>query len=102
MSTEPTRQPLPAEKKRRIAILPKTRLGWWAVGLAATPFVLVPAWTILPMGALSGFLGGLAGGIAALVAIFRRRERAITVFTALLPFVFVIAFVLAELLIGHD
>jgi hypothetical protein len=45
---------------------------------------------------------GLAGGVCALVAIFRRGERAVAVFVAILPLVLAVTFVLAELLIGHD
>lgn len=55
-----------------------------------------------PLGAMPGFACGLVGGVVALVAIFRRRERAISVFAALVPFVFVLVFVLAELIISHD
>jgi len=104
MSSRPTQQRVPEKKKRRIAIPPTTRLGRWAVGLAAASLVLVPVWTILSAGAAIGFACALAGGIVALIAIFRRGERAITVFAALLPFpfLFVIVFVLAELIVGHD
>jgi hypothetical protein len=45
---------------------------------------------------------GLAGGVCALVAIFRREERAVAVFVAILHLVLAVTFVLAELLIGHD
>jgi len=55
-----------------------------------------------PLGAFPGFAAGLADGVAGLVAVFRRGERAVTVFVAILPLVFVVVFVLAELLIGHD
>lgn len=48
------------------------------------------------------FASGLAGGVLALVALTRRGERALAVFAAVLPLVLVVAFVLAELLVGHD
>ena len=70
--------------------------------LAVASVVLVLAWSVLPGGAALGFACGLAGGIVGLVAIFRDRERAPTVFAAIAPLVMVVAFVLAELLIGHD
>ena len=96
-------QRLPVKEARRIAILPTTRLGRWAVGLAAAFIVLVLAWRVMgPAGAAPGFACGLVGGVVALVAIFRHGERAITVFAALVPFVFVLGFVVAELIIGHD
>src|SRR3990172_7589208 len=95
------RQRQPVKMARRITILPTTRLGWWAVGLAAAFPVFVLAWTIVPGGAALGLACGLAGGVVALVAIFRHGERAITVFAALVPLVLGLAFVLAELIIGH-
>ena len=59
-----------------------------------------------PAGAFPGFACGLVGGVVALVAIFRRGERAITVFAALVPFAFVLVFVVGSvfipLIIGHD
>jgi hypothetical protein len=92
-----------SSEKRRPSILPKTRLGRWAVALAIAMVVLVLGWRLMgPLGAFPAFVCGLGGGIVALVAIFRRHERALTVFLALVPLLFVVLFVLAELLIGHD
>ena len=72
-------------------------------GVAAASFVLVLAWSVMgPAGAAPGFAFALGGGVVVLVAIFRRGEWAITVFAAVVPFVFVVGFVLAELIIGHD
>jgi len=103
MGSGVARQHLPVKKTRRIAILPTTRLGRWAVGLAAANVVLVLGWRLMgPLGAMPGFACGLAGGVVAMVAIFRRGERAITVFAALVPLLLVVAFVLAELIVGHD
>ena len=85
-----------------IHVLPTTRHGRWAARLALAYIVLVVAWAILPGGAAAGFVAGLAGGGLALEAIIRQRERALTVFAAALPVFLVVAFVLAELLIGHD
>jgi hypothetical protein len=91
------------EKGPEIAILPTTRLGRWALGLAAANVVLVLGWSLMgPLGAIPGFACGLAAGGVGLVAIFRRGERAITVFAALMPFAFVLLFVLLELVVGHD
>lgn len=94
---------LPAEKRRRFAVLPMTSLGKWAIGMAVAGAVLVLGWSTI--GGLGGALGlvlGLAGGGAALTAIFRRGERAVTVFAAVLPFLTVVVFLLAELFIGHN
>lgn len=93
---------LPAEKRRRFAVLPMTSVGKWAVGMAVAGAVLVLGWSAIGGLGVLGFALGLAAGFAALVAIFRRGERAVTVFAALLPFLTVVVFLLAELLIGHD
>lgn len=73
-----------AAARRRLAVAPTTRAGRWAVGLALAFPVLMVAWSILPGGAMLAFASGLA------------------VFAAVLPLVLVVAFVLAELLVGHD
>jgi len=102
MNSGPLLQRPPVEKARR-AMLPSTRLGRWAVGLAAANVVLLMGWRLMgPLGGFPGLACGLAGGVVALIAIFRHGERAITVFAALLPALFVLAFVAAELIIGHD
>jgi hypothetical protein len=80
---------------------PHTKLGWWAVGLAIVGILLVPAWTLLPGGAALGFLCELAGGILALVAIARQRERSWALWLALLPMLNVFVFLLGEFLIPH-
>ena len=87
---------------RRIAILPTTRLGRWALGLALANPVLVTAWTILPGGAALGLASGAAGGLLALRAIHRHGDRALSVYAAVVPLVMVVVFLLAELIIGHD
>lgn len=91
---------LPVEPRPRLTILPTTRMGWWAVGLAGAFFVLVLAAAVVPRGAALGFVCGLGGGVVALSAVVRDRERAVTVFAALLPLVIAVAFVLTELLTG--
>jgi hypothetical protein len=89
-------------ERRRIAVLPTTRLGRWAVGFALANPVLVTAWAVLPLGAALGFASGVVGGVFALLAIRRHGERALAVFASILPLVMVVVFVLAELLVGHD
>jgi hypothetical protein len=85
----------------RLHVLPATPLGRWAVWLAAVGATLGLVSAVEGFGGGLGFLSGLAGSVAALVAIVRRRERALTVYVALLlPGLFVIALVLADLL-GH-
>lgn len=91
----------PVKNRPRITILPTTHLGWWAVGLTAAFFLLVFAATVVPRGAALGFVSGLAGGVVALMAIVRERERAVIVFAALMPLAIAVAFVLAELISGN-
>jgi cytochrome c oxidase subunit IV len=87
----------------RRPFLPTTPLGKWAAWLAVAYVVLQFAWRLLgPLGAFPSFACGVAGGIVALVAVLRRGERAIAVYAAILPLLFVVVFVAAELLIGHD
>jgi hypothetical protein len=63
----------PVKHGPRITILPTTDLGWWAVVLAAAFFPLVFAAAVVPGAAALGFVCGLAGGVAALMAIVRHR-----------------------------
>jgi hypothetical protein len=85
-----------------LRILPTTELGRRAAWLAGVSVLLLLLGRWLPLGAALSFLSGLAGSVVALAAILRRGERALTVFVALLPGLFVIGFILAELLVGHD
>jgi hypothetical protein len=91
----------PVKHRPQITFLPATHLGWWAVGLAAAFFPFVFAAAVVPRGAAVGFVCGLGGGVAALVAIIRDRERALTVFVALAPLVIAVAFLLVELISGN-
>ena len=90
----------PAKHRPRITFLPTTHLGWWGVGLAAAFFPFVFAAAVAPRGAALGFVCGLAGGATALMAIIRHRERALTVFGAVVPLVIAVAFLLVELISG--
>ena len=90
----------PVEQRRPITVLPTTLLGRWAVALTATFLLLVLVGTVVPRGGGLALACGLAAGIAALLAIVRARERALTVFAALGPFAFAVAFVVAELISG--
>jgi hypothetical protein len=102
MSSEGLPYRLPTKKGRRLAVLPTTQLGKWAVGLAGASVVLLFGWSLVGrLGGVPGLAFGLAGGVLALVAIVRRGERALTVFAVLLPFLTVLVFLLAELLIPH-
>jgi hypothetical protein len=92
-SGQPVRRP-------RTPILPTTQLGRRAVGLAAAFLPLVFAAAVVPRAAALGFVCGLAGGAAALVAIARDRERAVLVFASLAPVAIAVAFLLAELISG--
>jgi hypothetical protein len=98
---------------------PGTRLGWWAVGLAAAFAVLsvvnsavlmqrsqdVPdtGWiqALLASYSILMMLCGLAAGIGGLIAVIRKHERSWLVWLTLLPGAFVLFFVLGEFLVPH-
>ena len=80
---------------------PNSRLGWWAVGLAAASILLILAWSVLPGGAWLAFICGFAGGVLALVAVIRQHERSWLVFFSILPLFWVLVFILGELLVPH-
>ncbi|MEI7845517.1 MAG: hypothetical protein WCK35_06920 [Chloroflexota bacterium] len=80
---------------------PGTRLGWWAVGLAGASIMLNFAWSILPGGAIFGFICGLTGGVLALIAVIRQHERSWLVFLSILPMLTVFFFIIGEILIPH-
>jgi hypothetical protein len=88
----------PAGPRPRITILPATPLGRWAAGLAASFLALVLVGVHVPRGGSLAVVCGVAGGVAALVAVIRDHERAVTVFAALLPLAFALGFVVAELI----
>lgn len=91
------------KRTHRIAIAPTTYLGRWATGLGAASIALLTGWSAAgTWGAPLGLVCGILGGAVALVAIFRDGERAIAAFAALLPWLFFLGFVAAELIIGHD
>jgi hypothetical protein len=99
----PARQAHPPVQSRfGFSFFPRTRRGRWAVALGAAAFVLVTSWSIVPYGAVFGFACGVVSGVLGGLAIARDRERAFTVWLTLAPLAFVVVFVLAELLIGHD
>jgi len=88
-------------KSSRFLGIPHTKLGRWSVGLAASSFVLLLAWSILPGGAILSFLCGISAGIIALIAIIRDHERSWLVFLSILPMLNVFIFILGEFLVPH-
>jgi flagellar biosynthesis protein FliQ len=102
----------------RIRLLPRTRLGFWAVGLLAAFaafFILLISlaasgqeggeefsdnlWLALP--GLAAGLSAVLGGVTAAVAVVRRGERSVLVFLPLIVGIFVAIFLLGEL-VGHE
>lgn len=111
-SMPPLQQPL----WRRIFARPRTRLGRWAVALAAVfailffinSFVFMPmtvegTWrqVVFPFYGIAMLLCGLAAGIVGLIAVIRRRERSWLVWLSLLPGLLVLTLVLGEFLAPH-
>ena len=109
----------------RIRILPKTKLGWWSLGLAAAMPVLffigmsftnllyksVPAGgTILKdivlrpalaLTMLAGMVSGISAFIIGLIAIIRQKERALLVYSATIIGALLVLFLLGEFLSPH-
>ena len=83
-------------------IRPTTKLGRWSLLLALGFFVFNFLWRFLPGGASLALLCGIAGGVAGLVAVFRRGERGLAVYATFFPLLAVAGFLLAELLLGHE
>lgn len=100
--------------------LPHTRLGRWAVSLAATFVILfivnlavfMPlfqydtqevAWrqVLLPIYGIVTMLSGLAAGVVGVIAIVRQRERSWLIWLILLPSAFAFFFVIGEFLFPH-
>lgn len=100
MGADAERSGSPPANRPRLAVLPTTELGWWAVALAAGFFGFVLAGTVVPRGVGLGFVCGFVGGVAAATAIVRDHERALTVFAAAIPVAIAVAFVLTELITG--
>jgi hypothetical protein len=98
---------------------PVTRLGWWAVGLAAVflgmfiinSAVFMPAYqdpsndwwrqAFLPFYGIFMVLCGLAAGIVGLIAVIRKHERSWLVWLTILPGAFVLFLLLGEFLVPH-
>ena len=112
VSAPPPGQPL----KPRFLGRPSTRLGGWSVRLAAIFVVLwiinttifMPTsdsapWrqVVLPFYGIFMMLCGFAAGIVGLMAVIRRHERSWLVWLTILPGLFVLFFVLGELLVPH-
>ena len=83
--------------------MPHTRLGRWAVGLAALFVVILISIStgFLHFSGLLTFALGVVAGILTLVAIIWKRERSWLVWLMLLPGLFAIVFASAEILFPH-
>lgn len=81
---------VPAQRPHRFTVAPTTPLGKWAVGLVAALLALVVAVvTVVPgdtlaawLVAAAGFALAVAAGVVSFTAIFRRSERALSVYAA--------------------
>lgn len=97
-----------ASAKARRVILPTTRLGWWAVRLASVAALVAllaaPIYLLVPGGewvnAVLGtpaFAAAVGSGVLAPIAIIRDKERALSVYAALIPLLFLLVFTVLEL-----
>jgi hypothetical protein len=101
---------------QRVLRRPSTRLGWWAVWLAvafeifmfinSAVFMRLPEevpWrvTILPFYGIFMMLCGFTSGVAGLMAVIRQRERSWLVWLTILPGLFVVLFLIGEVVAPH-
>lgn len=95
---------------------PYTRLGWWAIWLAAVfvvmflinSFVFMPTssdapWrhVVLPFYGIAMLLCGLASGIIGWIAVIRNHERSWLVLLTLLPGLWIVFMLVGEFLFPH-
>ena len=83
--------------------MPRTRLGWWSVGLTL-PFIFLFVTVINEWIHFSGFLTitlGVIAGVVTLIALIWKRERSWLVWIMLIPGLFAILFAIGELLYPH-
>jgi hypothetical protein len=97
----------------RIGILPKSPLGRWSVGLAATFILLSVLSAVLtglggvgpgPVGPIIGIafgISGIAALVTGLISTIKSKERSILVFLAIIIGLFTLIFLLGELLYPH-
>ena len=90
-------------KDRKIVVLPKTRIGKWAVGLGIAFIVLIAIkiQDSFPMPTFSIAGLGLAGFIMAIIAIFKKKDRAILNFVPIGVGVVILVWFAAELMFPH-
>lgn len=80
-----------------------TPYGRIALSLDVVGVILILMWSVLgPLGAWPGFVCAAAGGVLALIGIVAQRDRGVVTFLLLLPLAYVIAFLVGELVLGHD
>jgi hypothetical protein len=94
-------------------LIPNTRLGWYSIGFLSAFLVLRVIFSVLPEYGSGKFSSDywlslisqamrIAGALIAVPAIFWSRERALPVILNILGGIFIILFLLGEVLIGHD
>jgi hypothetical protein len=97
--------------------LPRSKLAWWSVGLAAVYLLLALGDMVIIMlvskgvniptgGPIISFgflliLSGLAAGITGIIAVKRNHERSWLTWLAILPGVFMVFLLLGELIFPH-
>jgi hypothetical protein len=95
---------------------PRTRPGWWAVGLMeafvvmfvinSTVFMRLPGnapWqhALLPFYGILMILCGLSAGIVGLISVIRKHERSWLVWLTILTCAFVLFLLVGEILVPH-
>ena len=83
--------------------MPRTRLGWWAVGLSLlfTGLFVSVSNDLVPFPGILTIILGVVAGVVTLLALVWKRERSWLVWLMLLPGLFAFAFSLGEILYPH-
>lgn len=105
------------ERHLRVTLLPRTALGWWALGLAlfgvaVLAFAIVSTSVLRPNGVdaplipmfimtITAFGAMIAAGVVTVLAWFRQGERSWLVLLTLAPAFFAVYFALGELVFPH-
>lgn len=110
----PAREPaVTLPPKSRFFAFPRTKLGWWAAGLALGSLLLQALTHLIALLVTSLSQGGtglnlgmltvvlsLAGGILGVLAVVRNKERSILVWYAILAGFFALLLIFADLVLA--
>ena len=92
-----------SNRRGKFLELPRTKLGWWAVGLSIlfTALFLAVSNDLIPFPGIITMTLGVVAGILILLAIYWKPERSWLICLMLVPGLFAILFAAGEILSPH-